>query len=192
MADKPKISHFVAASDSPTPAPGSARVNDPDRSRLGQLYPQPKTYEQIKQESNKRQVTFRSRWPKYPYLNIAAYGSAVFGLMTWFGQGLNNWWLGSNNGGATMSAVFFSFAIWIVLAVLVMAWVRYVNSLFSYFGGPIWLFWIIYAVVVAVLVTVSVYGVMQGYAPILWSLFVIVIHFGIVLFGTRRVIGRAL
>jgi hypothetical protein len=188
MADKPKISHFAAAGSSTS---GSRQTNGPDRSGLGQLYPQPKTYEQIKQDSKQRQVSYRKHWPKYPHVAIAAYGSVVFGLLIWFASGLNNSWFSSSNSGLTISSVFFSFAIWLVLAVFIIVWVHYVNAQFSYFGGSIRLFWILYIVIMAALIIVWQSGWMWDYTHSMWVPVLTALHMIMVFITTRRIMGQA-
>jgi hypothetical protein len=185
MEKNQKTSHF-----SPTDSSDSKSVSrhDPDRSYLARLYPKPKTYEQRKQDNRLRQQSYRRKWPKYPYLNIATYGSTVLGLVIWVAQNLHAWWFGSSDYGITMSTVFFSFAIGLGLAFLLIAWVNYVNKLFSYFGSMIRLFWLVYAVLVAVLLVLWLSGWLWEYTNILWFLILTVFHFIVVFFIAKSII----
>jgi hypothetical protein len=189
MANKPQTSHFVStdSSDS-TPNAGNA----PDRSHLSRLYPEPKTYEQKKQDVALLQQSYRLHWPKYPFLNIAAYGSIVLGVIIWFVQSLNTWWFGSGDWGLTMSTVFFSFAIWIMLVFLLIAWVNYVNKLFSYFGSMIRVFWLVYTILIVVLLVLWLSGWLWEYTNILWPPILTVIHFIVVFFIAKRIVRQTL
>jgi len=188
MANKSKISHFA-----PTDSSDSKPVSNsyPDRSRLVQLYPKSKTYKQRKQDDRLHQQSYRRQWPKYPYLNIAIYGSVVLGLVIWFTQNLNAWWFSSSNNGITMSIVFFSFAIGLGLEFLLIAWVNYVNKQFSYFEGMIRVFWLVYTVLATVLLVLWLSGWIWEYTNILWVPVLTVLHFIVVFFSAQRIIGQA-
>jgi len=185
MADKSKISHFTPTS---TLDSKSGNNNEPDRSRLARLYPDPKNYEQIKEDDKLRLQSYRRHWPKYPYLNIATYGSFVFAPMVWFAQNLKSWWLGGSNDAVTISMVFYSFTIWLVVAAMIIAWVIYVNRQFSYFGGMVGLFWSIYGVLVTLLFVLLLSGLIWDYANILWILVLSSLHFVVVLTSAWRII----
>ncbi len=187
MTDKPKITHFAASNWSDSKV---LKGDSQDRSRLARLYPKPKTYEQRKRDDILRQKSYRRQWPKHPHLNIAAYGSAILGLTVWFIQNLNDSWFGNSNKGLIMSTVFLSFAVGIVLVFLIIAWVNYVNKQFSYFGGLASVFWLFYAVSVAVLLALWLSGWIWDYTNILWIPVLIVLHFIIAFFSTRRIVGK--
>ncbi|MBC7564838.1 hypothetical protein H7100_01235 [Candidatus Saccharibacteria bacterium] len=189
MANKPKISHY-APSDPSDVKPASSAT--PDRSRLAQLYPEPKTYNQRKHNDRLLQQAYRRYWPKRPYLNIAAYGSVIMGLSIWFAQNLNAWWFGSSDKGITMATVFFTFAMGLGLAFLLIAWVNYVNKQFSYFGGVTQVFWLVYAVLLTVLLVLWLSGWIWEYTNILWIPALIVAHFITVFFSAWRTIGKIL
>lgn len=189
MANKPKISHF-----SKTNISDSKPVNNAykDRSKLALLYPEPKTYEQKKEDDKLRQQSYRRHWPKYPYLNIAVYGSAVLGLMIWFVQNLNTWWFSSSNKGIVMSTVFISFAIFLVPAFLLITWIVYVNKQFSYFGGMVRLFWLVYDIILAVILSIWLSGWIGDYTNTLWIPALIVLHFILVFFSAQRILSRGI
>ncbi len=186
MANKPKISHF-----SKTNISDAKPVSDAykDRSKLALLYPEPKTYEQRKEDDKLRLQSYRRHWPKYPYLNIAAYGSAVLGLIMLVIQNLYAWWFGSSDLAITMSVVFFSFTIWLIVAFLLIAWVSYVNKQFSYFGG-IRVFWLVYSVLAAVLLAPWLSGWIWEYTNILWVPVLTILHFIFVFFSAQRIISH--
>lgn len=187
MANKPKISHYAPSGPSDS-KPANGRTSD--RSRLAQLYPEPKTYNQRKQDDKLRQQAYHRHWPKRPRLNIAAYGSVILGLSIWFAQNLSSWWFGSSDKGITMATVFFTFALGLGLAFLLITWVNYVNKLFSYFGGIVQIFWLVYAVLISVLLTLWLSGWIWEYTNILWIPVLIVLHFIMVFFNVRRTIGK--
>ncbi len=180
-----KIFHFA-----PTdyPKTRSANKNLQNQSRLARLYPKPKTYEQKKQDDKLLQQTYRRQWPKYPYLNIATYGSLVFGLIIWFTQNIKTWWFGNGDFGLVMSTVFFSFAIWLILAVSFIVWINYVNKQFSYFGGMIRLFWLIYIILIALLLTLWQNGWIWEYTNILWVPALAILHFIVMFLSARHCI----
>ncbi len=189
MANKPKISHF-APTDSTTSK--TTKSNSPDRSSLAKLYREPKTYEQRKHDIRLLQQAYRLHWPKRPHLNVAVYGSLVFGCFIWFIQNLSDSWLGNSDKGLIMSTVFFTFALAIVIMFLIIAWVNYVNRLFSYFGGMIRVFWFVYTILAAVLLIPWLSGWIWEYTNILWIPVLTILHFIFVFFSTQRIIGRTL
>ncbi len=187
MANKPKITHFATSDSSRSK---SINSSSPNRSRLARLYPKPKTYEQIKQDDFLRQKSYRNQWPKYPYLNIAVCGSILFGIIIWVTQNINTWWFGNSDWGLTMSTVFLSFGIAMALIFLVVAWVKYVNKLLSYFGGMVGIFWLIYTVLVIVLLVLWLSGWIGKYTDAFWGPALIVSHFIVVFSSTRRIVRQ--
>lgn len=187
MAHKPRISHY-ASSDSSDQKPVSSTISD--RSHLARLYPEPKTYNQRKQDDKLRQQAYRRHWPKRPYLNIAAYGSIVLGLVIWFMQNLGAWVFGSSDKGITMATVFFSFALGLGLFFLIISWINYANKLFSYFGGRLQIFWIVYTLLVAALLFSWLNSWIWEYTNILWIPVLIILHFTVVFFSARSNIGQ--
>lgn len=163
-----------------------------DRSDLSDLYPAPKTYEQIKQGEALLQKSYRRRLPKRPHVTIAGYGAIVFAGIVVFAQNITNWWtpeLGENKA-ITVSLVFFSFALLIVLAALFVVWVNYTMKLFSHFEGATKPFWLIYGVSVAILLTVWLNGWVSAYTDTVWLLVLPVIYFFVVLIGARNVVAE--
>ena len=189
MVKKSKISHFTQTNTTGSKPDSNA---DADRSRLARLYPQPKTYEQKEQDTKLLQRAYRLHWPKYPYFNIAAYGSVLLGLTVWFVQNLYNWWFGNSDWGLTMSTIFFSFVIWLVLTLLLIVWVNYTNKQFAYFGGMIRVFWIVYTILTAVLLVLWLSGWIWDYTNILCIPVLTVFHFIVMFFIAKRIIGRTL
>ena len=185
MAKKMKIFHFA-----PTDNSSSSLINKnlQNQSHLAKLYPKPKTYEQNNQDRKLLQQAYRRQWPKYPYLNISAYGSAVFGLIIWFSQNIKTWWFGNGDFGLVMSTVFFSFAIWFVIAFSFIAWINYVNKQFSYFGGMIRLFWLIYIISIALLLTLWQSGWIWEYTNILWVPVLAILHFIVMFLNAKHCI----
>ncbi|MEO5950278.1 MAG: hypothetical protein ABIQ04_02410 [Candidatus Saccharimonadales bacterium] len=189
MTDKPKISHYAQTDVYETK---SFKLSDADRSNLTALYPKPKTYAQREMDDKLRQKSFRRKWPKYPALNIAVYGSVLFGLIIRFAQSLNVWWFSNpSDSGATMSIVFFSFILGLGLVFLIIAWVGFVNRQFSYFGGLLRLFWLTYGVIIAIMVGLWLSSWIGNYTYILWVPSLAVLHFIIVLISAKHILGRA-
>ncbi|HSW77293.1 MAG TPA: hypothetical protein VLG36_00665 [Candidatus Chromulinivoraceae bacterium] len=186
MSKRPSISHSAITNLS-----GSKGANkgNSDRSSLVELYPKPKTYGQRAQDDKMRQQAYRRHWPRYPYLNIAAYGSALLGLVIWFAQNLNTWWFSAASYGDVMSHVFFSFVVGLMLVFLIVFWVSYVNKLFSYFRGAIQIFWFIYPLEVGTLLTLWLSGLMWDYMNISWIPVLAIFHFVIVFFSVQPMIG---
>lgn len=159
-----------------------------DRSELANLYPTPKTYDQRQQDTLSRQKLYRRRLPKYPHVNIATYGASVFGCIILFAQNVSSWWAGDENKGVTMSLVFLSFAIVLVLAASFILWVNYTIKLFSYFEGATKLFWLIYAILVSILLAIWANGWILAYTDAIWLLLLTTVYFLIVLVSARAVI----
>jgi len=187
MVRKMKISHFAPTGPSET---SPANKNRPNQSNLTRLYPNPKTYEQKKQDEKLLQKSYRHQWPKYPYLNISTYGSTIFGLIIWFSQNIKTWWFGNGDFGLVMSTVFFSFAIWLIVAFSFIAWINYVNKQFSYFGGMTRLFWLIYIILIALLLTLWQSGWIWGYTNTLWVPVLAILHFIVMLLSARRILTK--
>lgn len=187
MSDKQKISHFDPKGYSNSK---STDNHLPDRSRLAKLYPNPKTYDERKADDKLVQRASRLRWPKHPSLNSAVYGIGVIVLAIWFAQNLGVWWFGGGSGGSVMSAVFFSFAIWMVLMLAVFAWVIYISKLFTYFGGKERLFWVVYGTTLAIVMSIWLSGWVLEYTNPLWILVFAVFHFVLVLTFANRLMDR--
>jgi len=182
MVDKQKISHFESEGYS------NSQSGDhlPDRSRLAKLYPTPKTYDERKADDERTKQVDRLRWPKYPVLNSAVYGSGVIVVAIWFIQNINAWWFGTDNRGMAMGAVFFSFAIWMVLMFITVARVLYVSKLFSHFGGKERLFWTVSGVTLAVTMGLWLSGLILNYTHLLWIPIFVVVQFVLVYVSMRR------
>ena len=187
MANKPKISHFASTDSSSSKANKS---NSPDRSRLAKLYPAPKTPEQRKQDDRLRQQAYRRHWPKRPHLNVAVYGSLIFGFFIWFIQNLSDSWLGNGDKGLVMSTVFFTFALAILMLFLIIGWLNYVDKQLTYFGGRLQVFLLVYAVLIAVLLSLWLRGFIWQYTNVLWIPVLTLAHFITVFFIIRRIIGK--
>ncbi len=52
---------------------------EPDRSKLGELYPTPKTYDELQQERDEARAIRRARMPKYPKVVAAGIAAALIG-----------------------------------------------------------------------------------------------------------------
>ncbi len=180
----------VHSSGSGTSKLKSTAAKTPDRSQLADLYPQPKSYEQREVDVKLRQLAYRRNWPKRPYVNIAAYGSIVFGFLIWFSQNLGSWWFGSTDKGVVMATVFLTFAIALAIWGLIIAWVKYVNGQFDYFGGSTRFFWLIQSVLIPVLIAIWLSGFAWEYTSILWIPALVVISFLTLLFSASRTIGK--
>jgi hypothetical protein len=89
-----------------------------------------------------------------------------------------------------MATVFFTFALVLGIASLLIAWVNYVIKLFSYFGGMLQIFWFVYALLIAVLFTLWLSGSVWEYTNILWIPVLIVAHFIAVFFSAWRTIEK--
>jgi hypothetical protein len=169
-----------------------SKSSNRDRSKLGQLYPTAKTYEQRKSDDERRQKIYRSRLAKHPRLTITAYGSVVFGLIVWFMQNLNAWWFaGGDDRGVVMGYVFFSFSVAFMLIFLIMGWVKYVTKQLYDFEGAAGLFWLAYGVTVAVLIALWSSKLAGDYTNPAWILILTVLHFVALFIGARVSIGRA-
>lgn len=180
---------YVATKSKPTTQ--AVSNNRSDRSELSKLYPNPKTYEERKADSEKRQEMYRSRLPKSPHLVIALYGSGVFGLAVWFVQNLNTWWLDSSNPAVAMSRVFFSFSIALMLLFLFVAWVNYANKLLNALQNATNLFWIVYGVLVTALLLLWLNIPLGERTNAAWIPILTVIHFIVLFVSAQRIIGRA-
>lgn len=146
-------------------------LNDPgeiNRSKLSALYPSPKSYEERQKDDELREALYRRRWPKHPSLSISVYGTFTVGVFLWFIQNIATWWFSGTSGAVVMSIVFFTSAICLVVLGLFFAWARYVNKMFSYFGGLQVLFWIIYTTITGVLFSISLSGWMWEHSDFIW------------------------
>lgn len=154
MQEKPKISHFANNKDGKE-KPHDKSALEIKRATLGELYPSPRTYDQKKSSELLRQRMNTRRLAKYPSSYIAAYGSIVVGLTLIYFKNLDEIWLGSGGGGGTMSTVFFSFLIAMVIFFLTYAWIRYVINTFYALGRGTPLFWIANGILLTVLVALE-------------------------------------
>lgn len=182
MADKPTVTHFAPDHEDT----GTVNNGLPDKSELSSLYAKPKTYVQKKEDDLVRQVRLRRLRPKYPYFNIALYGSVVFAFIIWFGQNLGRWWIGNGTDiAATMGNVFLAFGLGVVGLALFVRWILYTHEQLTHFNGLPRLFWAIYAGAVLGMVALWLSGVGGGYENIVWVPLLGVIHFAVTLITAR-------
>jgi len=182
MTNKPRVSHFTAVDliDSK-----QAKDNYPDRSHIAQLYPTPKTHEEEIQDNQSRQQSYRRRWPRYPHLNVALYGSAVFWLSIWYIQNLHAWWFGSGSYAIVMATVFFTFILGLVIASLLVVWINYVKKLLYYFSGSAGVFWAVYGFTLVILLGLWLSGGwVWEYTTVSWIPILVGSHFTILLIST--------
>jgi len=154
MQEKPKISHFAKNKD------GREKTHDKSaieikRATLGELYPSPRTYDQKKSTELLRQRMYAHRLPKYPSFYIAAYGSVIVGMILIYFKNLDETWFSSSDRGITMSIVFFSFLIGMIILSLTYAWIRYVINIFYPLGRSTRLFWIANGILLTVLIALE-------------------------------------
>ncbi len=161
-----------------------------DASRLAALYPEPKTEAQKEQDDAQRQLSYRQRWPRYPYLNIAAHGSILAGIVLWFSQNVGYWWFSGDNTASVMGIVFFSFALGLGIMGLLFAWVNYANKLFSYFGRNSGAFWFAYLALTGLVVTISIGGWILAFTNILWLPIFVILNFLIIFVSAKIVFGN--
>jgi len=132
-------------------------TNDEDRSALGALYPEPKSYESKRADEQKRIEMYVKKLPRFPQLTIPLFGSIVLGLGLFFILNLSTMWQDGN-----ISLVFFSFALWLAVCALAFLWIKKVNATFYAYGKTAAPFWIGFVVIMAVLVTLFVTGWQSG------------------------------
>jgi hypothetical protein len=154
--------------ESTPPDPNSQGRGVRDQSHLVQLYPTPKTYEQRKRDDIIRQLHYRSRWPRRPYLNVALYGGPVIGMVLWFMQNIETWWTGSDTEAIAMKNIFFSFSVSVIILALLYAWIHYVHKIFQYFSGSAQVFWAIYIVFTIISFSVVLAGYPWSYKNGIW------------------------
>ncbi len=172
----PKITHF-AESDA-TSAGDSNGL--PDRSDLGVLYPEAKTYEQLSKDKLRRAEMFKKRLPKHPGLNIAMYGSVVFLMIIFLLHNLESLWMSGN-----ITVIFFSFAVWMILGYAVISWAKYTNELFYSAGGLVRKFWIIYIAALMLISAIMASGWLGQNLTIFSAFIFTVLHFILIIFGVR-------
>lgn len=134
-----------------------------DRSDLGKLYPDEKTYEQVQQDNVQRQEMYKARLPKYVQLKLSAFGALAVGATALFLQNLEKLWMTGSSG-----MIFLSFAVALVLFFGVYAWVVYTNRRFYVFGKSPQVFWISYGVAMTVAVCIWTSGWVLSAAHLLW------------------------
>lgn len=100
-------------------------MDDKDRSRLNELYPKAKTYDELEQIHADRVTLFESRLPRFAPIKIGVLGGVVYAFLTLFMQQLETMWF---YGG--FAFIFISFLIAIVLLGLGAWWVKMTQDLF--------------------------------------------------------------
>lgn len=154
MQEKPKISHFADEKEI------EKSVHDKDaadtkRANLVELYPSPRTYDQNESSESLRKRIYERRLAKYPSFYIAGYGSVVVGMILVYFKNLGEMWFSSSDRGITMSIVFFSFLIGMIIFALAYTWVRYVINAFYPLGRSTGMFWIANGILLAVLIAID-------------------------------------
>lgn len=189
MADKPSIPRVPkSAVDIETKS-----TDRQDRSWLARLYPEPKTYEQRREDDKRRQEIYRSHLSKHPHLTIALRGSIVFGLVMWFVQNLNAWWFsGGDDRAAAMSNVFLSFLVGGMVMFLAVLWIKYVNKqLYGFQSVAEAQFWLVYSVLIAGLIALWSTRLLGDYTNIAWVPTLVALHFTALFVGAKLSINDA-
>jgi hypothetical protein len=147
----PEIRHFIDTE--PQVSGKSALENQTDRSSLSALYPQPMTSEERYENNKIREKARSKKLPKHSYLTISLLGSILLAAGLIFLQNVTSIWVG---GG--MPFIFLSFAIWLVLFGLAIAWIKYVNKAFDTLGELVSIFWVVYIAFLSGLAVAMIVG----------------------------------
>ena len=155
MHEKPKISHFASNDNGRSKKAHDKSTLDIKRTTLGELYPSPMSYDKKESSNSLRQRMYVRQLPRYPSLSIATYGSVVVGLTLIDFKNLGETWMGSEGGGYTMSTVFSSFFIAIIIFSFAYAWIKYVINTFYALGRSTQLFWIANIIILTIMIALD-------------------------------------
>lgn len=130
---------------------------------LGELYPTPKTYDEIQQDTEDRQALLKTYRTRMPAFKIAFFGSILAAAVAIYAATFQVLWLVGD-----MAAVFFSFAVWIILLLFAVKWLRYTINIFYEYASPVLAFWIVYVVVMTGALLTWRYGPFLSNGDRLW------------------------
>ncbi len=156
-------------------------------SELGELYPTPKTYDDLEKEAAERQELFRERRTKIPAFKIALYGTILFVTAAYYASTIE---LLLMFGGVIITVL--GYIVWAILLLFAIKWIRYTRSIFYEYDSTAMLFWIFYVLLMALPLAALTYGWVKNPWPEYTILalsaynFVIIYLFAKIFLHTRR------
>jgi hypothetical protein len=108
--------------------------------QLGELYPTPKTYDEIQADTEARQEYYDTIRTRVPAFKIAFFGTILFAAIAYYASSIELLWMVPD-----MYVIGFSYAVWAVLFLFLIKWLRYTANIFYEYASPMLVFWIIYA-----------------------------------------------
>ncbi|UTX51046.1 hypothetical protein KI440_02455 [Candidatus Saccharibacteria bacterium TM7i] len=150
---------------------------------MSSLYPTPKTQQQRDEDDRLRQERLRQRLPKAPWLTVPLFGALVFWIAVRFIDIFPDMW-----STAHIAFVFFSFALWLGVAGLVIWWAVYTHRMLYKYGASRLVFWVGYAVTLLILFGLHTTGVTKGevyHLPYTGMLYVTLLVLSLLLFRKK-------
>lgn len=186
---RPTISHFAQPQAKVSQSQSALNTDNQKKNqiksaiaspKLQELYPTPKTPEQINQDVSALQESYAKKRPKYPILMSALFASIIFYVALLLFRNLKILWF---SGGIV--GVSFSFLVMIGLLVAVYFCITYIRDIFYVYDRPIALFTITYSAVSFLLFGGTLSGWLGNIGGSMQLLLVAVIHFLIMSFALR-------
>lgn len=153
--------------------------------KLGELYPTPKTYDEKTEETDERQELFKARRTRLAAFKIALFGSLLFAAIVYYAHTVEILWM-----MADITTTAFSYAIWLVLFLFAIKWLRYTANIFYEYSSPMLAFWIMYGVLMGFCVFAWQRGLWVGHSDIRWLPILIAAQFIVSYIAAKLFIKR--
>ena len=142
------------------------------------LYPSAKTTDQRIEEDEARVVRQRKELPRAPWLFIPFFGGISCWLLLQFIWLTPQMWRMENSG-----LIFITFAMWLFVAGVFIAWVAYCNRSLYAHGRALPTFWVGFAVAVTLAIALHFLNVIPLVTPVELYLTYVAIAYAIILFA---------
>lgn len=140
--------------------------------QLGELYPTPKTYDEQEQATHERQQLFKARRTRLPAFKIALFGTLLFTAIAYYATMVELLWM-----MADVTTTAFSYAIWVVLLLFAIKWLRYTANIFYEYSSPMLAFWIVYGVAMGLGVFAWQKGMGLEHSDVRWLPLLVTLQF---------------
>lgn len=142
--------------------------------QLGELYPTPKTYDEQEQATHDRQELFKARRTRLPAFKIALFGAILFAAIAYYSINVELLWMMGD-----LAVTSFSYAVWFILFLFTVKWLRYTANIFYEYSSPMLAFWIIYGAVMGGAIFAWQKGIWLAHNDIRWFALLIALQFSV-------------
>lgn len=147
---------------------------------LGELYPTPKTYDEIQADTEARQEHFDTLRTKFAAFKIAFFGGLLFAATAYYSSSVETLWMIPD-----IAIIAFSYAVWAILLLFAIKWLRYTANIFYEYSSPMLAFWIVYGVVMGAALFAWKQGLWISHTDYRWIGILTATHFIVTYLGAK-------